>query len=263
MSPFGKPFEGRLRLPQRASLLVQVTDILRESLREGRWPTFLPSERAIATELQVSRPTVRAALSALQRENRVQIAQGQRTRAVRRSPVRRAPPSRSVGVLAADPVYRMETSDLLFIGELRRCLHEAGYAVEVYAQTAPTRGNLGRSLEGITARAQHAAWVLHRQPRDVHQWFAANHVPVMVLGSTFADVPLPWLNVDYRAVCRHAAHQFHHLGHRRIALVNPGAGLAGDLSGEQGFLAASREPGLGVRPRLDVLGKPVLEITRK
>jgi len=28
-----------------------------------------------------------------------------------------------------------------------------------------------------------------------------------------------------------------------------------------GCLAASREPGLGVRPRLDVLGKPVLEIT--
>jgi L-alanine-DL-glutamate epimerase-like enolase superfamily enzyme len=28
----------------------------------------------------------------------------------------------------------------------------------------------------------------------------------------------------------------------------------------QGRLAASREPGLGVRPRLDVLGRPVIEI---
>jgi L-alanine-DL-glutamate epimerase-like enolase superfamily enzyme len=28
----------------------------------------------------------------------------------------------------------------------------------------------------------------------------------------------------------------------------------------QGRLAASREPGLGVRPRLDLLGQPVIEI---
>ena len=48
---------------------------------------------------------------------------------------------------------------------------------------------------------------------------------------------LPSLDVDYRAVCRHAAGVFLRAGHRRLALLVPDYGVAGDLASEEGFRA--------------------------
>jgi DNA-binding LacI/PurR family transcriptional regulator len=57
---------------------------------------------------------------------------------------------------------------------------------------------------------------------------------------------LPSLDVDYRSVCRHAAGIFRSNGHRRLALIVPSSGVAGDLASEQGF----RE-GAVLRPNAD------------
>jgi len=51
-------------------------------------------------------------------------------------------------------------------------------------------------------------------------------------------VRLPSLDIDQRSVCRHAAGIFLGKGHRRMALVVPDSGVAGDLAGEQGFIEA-------------------------
>ena len=48
---------------------------------------------------------------------------------------------------------------------------------------------------------------------------------------------LPSLDIDYRSICRHAAGIFLGRGHRRLALVVPDSGVAGDLASEQGFRA--------------------------
>jgi hypothetical protein len=46
------------------------------------------------------------------------------------------------------------------------------------------------------------------------------------------------LDVDYRAVCRHAAGIFLRQGHRHLALVVPDFGTAGDLASEESFKQA-------------------------
>ena len=59
---------------------------------------------------------------------------------------------------------------------------------------------------------------------------------------------LPSLDVDYRSVCRHAAGTFLGKGHRRIALIVPDFGTAGDLAGEESFREAiEQEEAKGAR----------------
>jgi len=44
--------------------------------------------------------------------------------------------------------------------------------------------------------------------------------------------------MDYRSICRHAGGIFLSKGHRRIALVVPNSGVAGDIASEAGFCEA-------------------------
>jgi len=75
--------------------------------------------------------------------------------------------------------------------------------------------------------------------RGLQQWFAAQSIPVLLLGTCHDSVCLPSLDLDFRSVCRHAGSVLLGKGHRRIALVVPDTGLAGTLASEQGFLAAA------------------------
>jgi len=63
-------------------------------------------------------------------------------------------------------------------------------------------------------------------------------IPSLVLGSCYAGIHLPNLDIDYRAVCRHAAILLWRLGHRRICILAPRVRLGGDLAGEEGFQSA-------------------------
>jgi LacI family transcriptional regulator len=57
-------------------------------------------------------------------------------------------------------------------------------------------------------------------------------------GTCHAGIDLPSLDVDYRAVCRHAAGQFLARGHRRIGLLLNPPGTGGERESEIGFLEA-------------------------
>mgnify|MGYP001595865554 CR=1 FL=1 len=87
----------------------------------------------------------------------------------------------------------------------------------------------------------------------MQQWFLTHSIPTLVIGSCHASVRLPSLDFDYRSVCRHAAGVFLSKGHRRIALIVPDLGLAGDLASEQGFLEAAGPHGRGGDARLAVV----------
>lgn len=59
---------SKFEIPHRVSLASQAGAYLREGIRSGRWGKWLPSERELCEELQVSRFTLRAALKELARE---------------------------------------------------------------------------------------------------------------------------------------------------------------------------------------------------
>jgi LacI family transcriptional regulator len=90
-----------------------------------------------------------------------------------------------------------------------------------------------------------SACVLLSASRDLQQWFSAQPVPALLLGSRHPSVSLPSLDFDYRSVCRHAAGYLLKKGHQRLAFLTPDSDVAGHLASEQGFLEGVTQYGRG------------------
>ena len=75
----------------------------------------------------------------------------------------------------------------------------------------------------------------------MQEWFSQKALPAVVIGSRLPGMNLAAYDVDNRAVCRHAANTLFRLGHRRIALLVPDTGRAGDVLSEQGILEAAKK----------------------
>ncbi|HNQ87591.1 MAG TPA: winged helix-turn-helix domain-containing protein [Verrucomicrobiota bacterium] len=72
-------------LPHRQTPAESTAQTLLTQIEPGRWTESLPGERDLCEALQISRPTLRQALKVLEREGRVEVSQGRRRRALRRS----------------------------------------------------------------------------------------------------------------------------------------------------------------------------------
>jgi len=232
------------KLPQRLSLVSQAADILREQLVAGLWGDVLPGERALCARLQVSRPTLRAALEALRREGWLEVSQGRRRRIRQPERGRRGVPrSTRVGLLTPVPLHRMPPFTMFWVDELRERLGDEGFELALHVSHAPGLARPERWLQRLTAEAPSAAWVLFRTSEPLQQWFDARGLPAVIIGSRFPGIGLPSVDVDYRAACRHAAGVFLARGHRRIALLLPEGGGAGDQASEAGFMEGCRGTG--------------------
>jgi len=232
-------------LPQRQTLTSQTVAILRAEIARGAWPEFLPGERLLCEKLQISRNTLRAALVHLQREKLLSAEHGVGYR-VLRSPDQPTGPddpagSQDVALLTSEPLHRLRPNQTLWIDELRAMLGERGSRLHVFHGVAYFRANPGPALRQLVTQHPHRCWILVRSNAVTQRWFSRAGVPCIVAGSTPAGLGLAFRDVDYRAVCRHAAGVLFGLGHRRIALLASHPSMAGDLEGEEGWQQTARE----------------------
>jgi len=228
-------------VPIRLTLVSQVTAMLRQSIAAGIWKESLPSEMELGQLLHVSRITVRAALAELVAQKVVSSGRGQRRRILRR-PKKTIPagPKRVV-LLAPIPLREMPRFELFWIDEVREHLAGAGFHLEVHKEAACSGNTPGKALEKLNQRLNPSGWILLQSTRAAQQWFSKNGRLAVIAGSRHPGVNLPFVDVDYRALCHHAAGRLLASGHRRLAFINLNSGLAGDLDSEQGFLEAARQ----------------------
>lgn len=226
---------GVLDLPQRLTLSAQAATALRKAITEGLWRDFLPSERRLCDLLQVSRPTVRSALKSLATEGWIQISQGRKIQLRPPPTARPVLARRLVALISHQPISRLTLTAFQGISEMRSQLARHGYATEEFVCRGRGPRVQLRQLEAYVRESRILGCVLPSVSREIQQWLAAHAVPALVLGSCHDQVRLPSLDVDYRAVCRHAAGVFLRQGHRRLAFVGPDWNVAGDLVSEEGF----------------------------
>lgn len=229
-----------IEIPRRQSLTVQTLAALRKGIEERAWTDRLPGERRLCELFQISRPTLRRALHLLSKEGLVAVEQGKRSRILHAARRARPAPSQLVGLITTEPIAHFPQASFHGIAEMRQHLLQNGFTSEVVVcQARDARAQI-RQVQNFLRQNAVFCCVLVSVGRELQQWFAKEGIPALVLGSCHSSVRLPSLDVDYRAVCRHAAGHLLAHGHRRIALVVPDSNAAGDLASEEGFCAAMK-----------------------
>ncbi len=228
-----------LKLPQRVSLVTQTINLLKESIQADLWTGQLPGEHELCESLCVSRVTLRKALDELQREGWLRSRQGRRREIALRGRYP-ATVSRQVVLLTPVALQNLTPFTIYWMDSLREHLNKAGYHLEIRVGQAAFGAQLERSLAQLQVQLRPAGWVIYRSNEQMQQWFSERNLPCVITGSRHANIGLPSVDVDYRAICRHAVGQFLGRKHQQLVFLNPESGLAGDLESEQGFMAAAK-----------------------
>ncbi len=231
-------------IPQR-TVASQLAAKLRAEIANGTWHGWLPSERALGETLQASRNTIRAALRQLRREGTVSTVPGVGNRIPEPRPkkIRHGRPGRTLGVLIPEPVDQLRPVIPLSINEIKDQLLQEDCRTTVHEGLGFYQAKPQRALERLIQQHRHDAWLLWMSSEPMQRWFHARGVPCLIGGSAYPAFDLPFVDIDFRAVCRHAAGVLIGHGHRRIALINRESRCAGDLGSEQGFCEGARASG--------------------
>lgn len=233
-------------MPLRNSLVAQVVSIIRSEIASGIWQELLPSEQELCAQLHVSRTSLRLALAQLERDGWITNGQGRRrqvSRGLRSLNRQNRNKSKDVVLLTPKPLSSITPFAMFWMDELRRCLSEAGYRLEIHANQNCYRRRPHNILKTLAERYCPAGWVLYLSTPEMQRWFASQKLPCIITGSHHSGIVSVSVDLHYRAACRHASSRLISNGHRRLALIIQESELAGDYETEAGFKeGASRYP---------------------
>jgi DNA-binding LacI/PurR family transcriptional regulator len=228
------------RIPKRLTLVHQVEGILRDGIRAGEWARYLPGEMELCQRLQVSRTTLRAALATLTREKWLRSARGRFRQIVKRNAPRlEAGRTGRILLLTGAPVDLLGGTPMFLLDELRQQLAQAGFDLEVHAGRGWLAQRPEAALERLLRSRNPVACVLFSVTAAIQRWFEARGLPCLVVGSCHPGVTLPTVESDFQSLGRHAAQQLVTRGHRRIAVVVPALGMAGEPKMVSGVVAVT------------------------
>ena len=227
-----------LPTPQRyQSLAAQVAIRIAAEIQQGTWDAWLPGERTLAKTLQVGRKTLRKALGHLQRDRVIETRHGLGHRIVAAPAAAPVESGRgnSVGLLTPESLENLRPYTALWVDELRSLLFENGVRLATFSGHRFYTGKPEKALARLTGQNPQRCWILAHSNEHLQRWFCDQDVPCIIAGSSHPGLPLPNVDLDYFAVCRHAAGAMLRLGHRRVALFTKQSQRAGDLESERGF----------------------------
>lgn len=222
----------------RRSVVAEVARVITERIIEGSLSQTLPAERDLCELLGVSRSSLRLALKKLSTEGWIEIRHGKRCRILKKAHGVRQKSVADRKVLLVIYQQRGKSHShpsAFWIHDFRQVSAKQGWLAisEQIGRFHPA--SFGAVMQGLKEKFHPSVWILVGCQRDVHQAFFQSGWPCLVCGTRFEDTPLPWIDVDNRAACRHAVGHLASLGHRRIGIVLPKIKQPGDDLSEIGF----------------------------
>ncbi len=244
-------------LPQRALLSEQTAQCIRERITLGEWHGDLPSEAALCRLFQVSRVTIRRALSQLTDEKLLQPSgQGVRRRIHpdRARPVQ-APIGRTVRILAPFSDWRMGAVSHAILEGLAHRVTTKDFRVEFESRPQLFKSHRPKELESLRSLPDTAGWVLFFSTVSMQRWFVTKGIPCVVAGRLHEELALSSVYPDSEAVARHAAGLLSARGHRRIGHLMASNTSLGDRLASAAFSDQASGLGLEVQ-RVEYSGDP-------
>lgn len=225
----------------RVSVIDQTVAVIRNGILDGDWSDWLPGERRLSKELGIGRNSLREALKILETEGRIKIIHRQGVRINRIGSKRTSKKSHVVGVLSPSPIETVYPRKILYIDALRDRLAKDEYALKYYDGNQYFKAGSERAIQRLVEQERCDCWMLVASNEAVQNWFCLNNIPCLIAGSCHQGIDLPFVDVDYQALCRHAVATLRRLGHRNIVYLTPPPLLAGDIRSETGFLEGINE----------------------
>ena len=226
--------------PHRPRLSNLIATEIREGIAQGRWDEWLPQERLLADELCASRSVIRTALVFLKLEGVIESFQGKGNRIVKKpaGPRTPAPRRRTIGLLTPGSLNEMRPVVTLRMEEFQQQLLKENCAFQIVESKSCFKKHPENALANLRAHYAVDCWVLRLSTKPMQAWFQANQVPAVVLGCCHDGVSLPFVDIDRRALSRHAVGTLIKAGHRNFVLFISKESNGGDLENERGYLEA-------------------------
>ncbi len=226
-------------LPRRISLVAETTRSLREGILKSQWQDFLPGERVLCSQFQISRPTLRASLKELEQEGRIATSRGKRRQIIKHPTHSFSTTGKgTIAAISPRPLTAMAPSAVIMVDELRTNLARAGFQLNLIADPSCFSERPNRALKALTARTPASAWLVFGSREPMQKWFLKHQIPCLIAGSCAPGIALPSVDIDYRATCRHAGGILRSKGHRNITLVLPRGSTGGEADSETGLREA-------------------------
>ena len=194
------------------SAVEQLAHHLREEIQRGGLGGSMPGAKQLARTLGVSPKTVRAAVTLLQREGRLQ-GQGPR----RRNRIE-APAGRGPGNPLRLAIFTYEQPEFKHI-ELKHLLEEAGHAPFFTAKSLLELDMNVRRISRLVAETEADAWIVCSGSRNVLEWFAAQPLPTFALFGRRRKVPIAGAGPNHLPASIAAVRRLIEHGHRRIVML--------------------------------------------
>ncbi len=220
----------------RVSVIDQTVAVIRNGILDGEWSGWLPGERRLSKDLGVGRNSLREALKILETEGRIKIIHRQGVRINRNASKLASKKSHVVGVLSPSPIETVYPRKILYIDALRARLAKDEYVLKFYDGKQYFKTGSEKAIQRLVQQERCDCWMLVASSKAVQNWFWSNNISCLIAGSCHQGIDLPYIDVDYQALCRHAVVTLRRLGHRNIVYLTPPPLLAGDIRSETGFL---------------------------
>ncbi len=225
--------------PVRLDLISSIVDALTHSIEAGEWGEYLPAERQLSRDLQVGRSSLRKAILVLEKKKLLKIAQGKRTRIVKPPKTRANRQSKVVAAFVKGSPESMDALTSWRLNNLQHDLHAAGLTLEIFCEGNEIGGLAAMHIDQLLATRKAACWVLFAGNQHIQELFFKSQVNCFLVGTPHPGIGLPHIDIDFKAVCRHAAGQLLRLGHQNIALITRDVKFPGAMSSIEGFLEVS------------------------
>ena len=209
----------------------QVANALKQEFPQGQ---SLPAERRLAEHYQVSRKTIRKALLELRASGTVTKGRNGR-RVGKKVAAKKISQSHRVALLMAEPLENLRPYTALWVYRLGEKLSRSGLQLDIHHGHRFFGRSATRSRESLVQEASAACWVLAGSNQALQDWFQQAGIPAVIAGSPHEGITIPGIDIDHRAMCRHAVTALHRQGHQRAALFLGDRGPRGDRESEEGF----------------------------